>query len=233
MALPKLQSPQFTIEIPSTGKKIKYRPFTVKEEKILLMATQDRSADETGVAESIEQVLSNCIVTPGVKIDELTSYDVEFIFVNLRGKSVNNIIELTITDVDDDEPYDVSINIDDLQMTFNPERSNIIKLNDDVSITMTDPTYRTIINSRKNNGDGTDLIRMCIDKIIVGDDVNLMSDHTVAEQNEFIDTFSSKNMRDVEKYFTDMPVLKHDVTYTKKDGTVVTKTVEGAQTFFT
>lgn len=234
MALPKIEFPTFIVEVPSTKKTIKYRPFTVKEEKILLMAAQ--SGEEEDITNSIEQILQNCILTK-IKIDDLTSYDVEYLFVNLRARSVNNIIELKFEDEEDKNIYEVSINIDDIKLK-ETERENIIKINDSISLVMKDPTYKTIKNlniykDMPEDQQMTSIICECIDKILVDDEVVLLRDHTRKEQEDFINSLSSKDMRQVEIYFQNMPKLFHEISYTRDDGKTITKSVEGLQAFFT
>ena len=233
MALPKIDTPTFILELPSTKEKIKFRPFTVKEEKILLMAAQ--SEDETDIANAIEQILVNCIIS-NVNLFEFTTYDVEYVFINLRAKSVNNIIELSFIDEVDEEEYKVSFDIDDVQLKT-IERTNIIAINDEISITMIDPTYKVVKDLQAQNLPQDKLvfnmIAKCIDKVLIGDDVLILKDHTQKEQEEFINSLSSKNMRDIENYLESMPKLSHDIVYTRKDGTEITKTLEGMNNFFT
>ena len=233
MALPKIDAPIFILELPSTKEKIKFRPFTVKEEKILLMAAQ--SEDETDIANAIEQILVNCIIS-NVNLFEFTTYDVEYVFINLRAKSVNNIIELSFIDEVDEEEYKVSFDIDDVQLKT-IERTNIIAINDEISITMIDPTYKVVKDLQAQNLSQDKLvfnmIAKCIDKVLIGDDVLILKDHTQKEQEEFINSLSSKNMRDIENYLESMPKLSHDIVYTRKDGTEITKTLEGMNNFFT
>ena len=231
MALPKIDTPTFMLELPSTKENVKYRPFTVKEEKILLMASQ--SEDEKDIQNAIEQILTNCIISD-INVKTLAPYDIEYLFLNFRAKSVNNIIELKITDDEDNIEYEISINLDDIKITM-PERNNIIQINDSISLIMKDPDYATVKKLEKKSEDQVmnSILIECIDQILVDDDVILLKDHTKKEQDEFINSFSSKDMRNVEEYFNLMPKLSHDVSYTREDGTEVTKTLEGMQSFFT
>jgi hypothetical protein len=231
MALPKIDTPTFMLELPSTKETVKYRPFTVKEEKILLMASQ--SEDEKDIQNAIEQILTNCVVS-NIKIKSLAPYDIEYLFLNLRAKSVNNIIELKITDDDDGNEYEISINLDDIKVTM-PERNSIVQINDSISLVMKDPDYATVKKLEKKSEDQmmNSILIECIDQILVDDDVILLKDHTKKEQDDFINSFSSKDMRNVEQYFNLMPKLSHNISYTREDGTEVTKTLEGMQSFFT
>ncbi len=236
MALPKIDTPIFTIKLPSSnGKKnIKFRPFTVREEKILLMAAQGEGEEEA--LDSIKQVINNCLHT-NINIDELPTYDIEYIFVNLRARSVNNVIELTLTDDEDEQTYNVPVNIDDIEVVFNEDHKYVIELNKNISITLRDPNYNMVqkLSSYKQDDDAMmEMVISTIDKVLVGDDdVLLMKDHTRKEQEEFVNSLSSQNMRDIENFLNTLPKLTHTVEYAREDGTKVEKVVEGMQSFFT
>jgi len=231
MALPKIDTPVFMIDLPSTKETIRYRPFTVKEEKILLMASQ--GGEERDITNAVEQILTNCILDD-VDIKKLATYEIEYLFLNLRAKSVNNIIELKFIDDEDEKEYEVTVDLDEIKLQ-DSTRDNIIEINDTVSLVMKDPSYETIKKTNNKDQDKmlSSIIIDSIDQILVGDDVVLLKDHTKKEQEEFINSFSSKDMRKLEDYFSSMPKLSHDVSYTRDDGTVVTKTIEGLQSFFT
>jgi hypothetical protein len=236
MALPKIDTPIFTLKLPSSnGKKnIKFRPFTVREEKILLMAAQGEGEEET--LDSIKQVINNCLHTE-IDIDDLPTYDIEYIFVNLRARSVNNVIELTLTDNEDEQTYNVPVNIDDIEVVFNEDHKYVIGLNKNISITLRDPNYNVVqkLSSYKQDDDAMmEMVISTIDKVLVGDDdVLLMKDHTRKEQEEFINSLSSQNMRDIENFLNTLPKLSHTVEYAREDGTKVEKVIEGMQSFFT
>jgi len=236
MALPKIDTPIFTLKLPSSnGKKnIKFRPFTVREEKILLMAAQGEGEEE--VLDSIKQVINNCLHTK-IDIDDLPTYDIEYIFVNLRARSVNNVIELTLTDDEDGQTYNVPVNIDDIEVVFDEGHKYVIELNDNISIQLKDPNYNMVqkLSSYKKDDDAMmEMVISTIDKVLVGDDdVLLMKDHTRKEQEEFIDSLSSQNMRDIENFLNTLPKLTHTIEYAREDGTKVEKVVEGMQSFFT
>jgi hypothetical protein len=230
MALPKIESPTFMLEVPSTKQTLRYRPFTVKEEKILLVALQAEDIKETEHA--IKQVLNNCIVDD-VDLDDLATYDIEYLFLQLRAKSVTNIIEFSIED--DGEYYKTEINLDEVKVYFDPTHINSIELNEEITLIMRDPTY-SIVAKLENRSD-TDMlfeaVSGCIDKVLVGDDqVITMKDYTRDEQKEFIDSFSSKNMRQIEKYFDTLPKLSHTVQYVTNDGETKEREISGLQSFF-
>ena len=150
MALPTLSTPTYELEVPSTKKKIKYRPFLVKEEKILLLAME--TEDEKQMANAVKTILSNCIQTPRFKVDSLALFDIEYIFLNIRGKSVGETVDLQITCPDDNQTVvDVSIDLDDIQVQKNNEHTNILKMNDDVSVVMKYPSMDLFIKNNMND----------------------------------------------------------------------------------
>ena len=141
MSLPKITSPVFTIELPSNKRKMKFRPFTVKEEKLLLMASQSEETET--INDTIKQILNNCIID-SVNIDDMPIFDVEYLFLNLRSKSVDNVVELKMKDEDDDMYYDVEIDLNDAVVEVDPDHTSNIKLNEDITITMKYPSFGMI-----------------------------------------------------------------------------------------
>lgn len=232
MALPKIESPIFRLEIPSSKKELKYRPFTVKEEKLLLITAQD--PDDNDIANVIQQIINNCCLDD-FDVNEATTYDIEYIFMKIRSKSVSNIITLNIKDDNDNEYYDVEIDLDKVEVIHDPDHTNIIQLTDDISMTLKDPSYKLSKSFAGNTDDDmTKLLISSIDQIMIGaDEVVLMTDHSKKEQEEFINSLSSKNARDIETFLSTVPKLSCDVSYTRNDGVEVTKTVEGMSNFFT
>jgi hypothetical protein len=232
MALPKIDTPTFMLELPSTKENIKYRPFTVKEEKILLMATQSEDGKEIGNA--INQIIINCVddLNPKFDLKRLTMYDTEYIFLNLRSKSVNNIITLTVTDPDDESEHEVEVNLDEVKVQFDPEHKNEIVINSNVTLMMKDPSYDNVsVESSDDIESNMSIVKACIDKILVDDDVVVLSDHTQEEQDTFMDSLSSKNMQDIMNFLTTLPKLKHEVKYKVKNKNK-TISVEGLASFF-
>lgn len=233
MGLPIIEAPTFMLDIPSTKQAIKYRPFTVKEEKILLIGMQSDNAVE--IENTIKQVLNNCIIDM-IELNDLATYDIEYIFLQLRAKSVDNVIKIAISDEEDGNVYDVEVNVDDIKVQFNDDHVNIIELNDQVTLIMKDPTYDILrmMESQDNEQDAlAQAVIACIDKVMVGDDeVLIMSEYTQKEQIEFIDSFSSKNMQQLERFFDTMPKLSHKIEYTTEDGNKKEREVSGLQSFF-
>lgn len=230
MSLPKITSPVFTVELPSNKRKVKFRPFTVKEEKLLLMASQ--SEDAESVNDTIKQILTNCFVED-VNIDDLAIFDVEYLFLQLRAKSVDNIVELKMKDDEDEKFYDIEVDLNDAIVEFNPEHTNKITLNDDVMLVMKYPSFSLIEKmSSLAEDDVVDVIGTSIDKVVNGEELLDLSDYGKDDIKSFIESFSSKNMRDIEKFFQTLPRLKLDVSYMTPNGPK-TKEVVGLQSFFT
>tara|TARA_B100000035_G_scaffold17887_2_gene14304 strand:+ start:941 stop:1654 length:714 start_codon:yes stop_codon:yes gene_type:complete len=236
MPLPKLNAPTYELVLPSTGKKIRYRPFLVKEEKILLIAME--SEDEKQMQDAIKQILKNCILTRGVKVDSLAVFDIEFLFLNIRGKSVGEEVTLNLICPDDGETTaEVTIDIEDIQIQKPEGHDNIIKLNDDVAITMKYPSMETFV---KNNitGDSSldsvfDLSADCIDQIVEGEDVYEAKSFSKKELLEFMDSMDSVQFQMVQKFFETMPKLSHTVEITNpKTGVKSDVVIEGLQSFF-
>ena len=238
MPLPTITTPSYELELPSTGKKIKYRPFLVKEEKLLVLALE--TEDTKQISTAIKTVLKSCIQSRGVKVDKLPTFDIEYLFLNIRGKSVGEEIEVNLIAPDDKETsVPVTINIDDIKISKSKNHSNKIKLDDSLMMEMKYPSLDEFV---KNNFDFTeevnmdqsfDLIASCIDKIYNDEEVWSTADCTKKEVKEFLEQMNSMQFKDIEKFFDDMPKLSHSVTFsnpkTKVESTVV---LEGLSSFF-
>jgi len=238
MPLPTIATPSYELTLPSTKNPIKYRPFLVKEEKLLVLALE--SEDNKQISTAIKQVLKSCIQTRGVKIETLPTFDIEFLFLNIRAKSVGEEVEVTLTAPDDGvTPVSVTINIEDVEVQEQEGHNKQIKLDDSLMMEMKYPTLDQFI---KNNfdfgGDATldqsfELIASCIDKIYSEDEVWAAADSTKKELVEFLEQMNSTQFKQIEKFFETMPKLAHNVEIlnpkTKVKSTVV---LEGLNSFF-
>ena len=238
MPLPKIATPVYELELPSTGKTIEYRPFLVKEEKVLVIALE--SEDTKQITTAIKNVIKNCIKTKGIKVEELPTFDIEYLFLNIRGKSVGEEIEVNVTCPDDGETQvPVTINLDDIEVQKNDEHTNRIKVDDSIMMEMKYPSLDQFI---KNNFDFNDknamdqsfeLIATCIDKIFTEDEVWAVEDCSKKEIVDFLEQMNSSQFKEIEKFFETMPKLSHSITVknpkTKKDNVVV---IEGLAGFF-
>lgn len=235
MALPKIDLPIFETTIPSTNKKIKYRQFTVKEEKILLTAKESNDIDQLILA--IKQILTNCIVDK-INVDSLAMFDLEYLMLQIRAKSVNDVIDFEIIDPDTQEKVRLSVNISDITIKKS-DVSNIIKVNDQYSIRMRYVTFnelKTLAGASTSNKAQIlfDVMIACIESLIDngGDAVYKFSDFTPGEVNDFVESLSSKTITDIKAFFDGIPVLRFEKKYKLKDGTEKTFVLEGIETFF-
>lgn len=216
MPLPSLTVPTYELEVPSTGKKIKYRPFLVKEEKILLLAME--TEDEKQMANAVKTILENCIQTPKFKVDSLSLFDIEYIFLNIRGKSVGETVELNVTCPDDGETVvPIKLNLDDIKVQKKDGHTNIINLTDEVSVTMKYPSMDLFVkNNIAETGSDIDdvfeIASMCIDQIVEGEDVYEASNFSRKEILEFLEGMDTKQFIEVQKFFETMPKLSHTIT---------------------
>jgi hypothetical protein len=239
MVLPKISTPTFELELPSNGKKIKYRPFLVREEKILIMALE--SEDMKQISSAIVQILSDCILTKTVKVQELSTFDIEYLFLNVRAKSVGESVEVNITCPDDEETtVQMEIDIDTIKVQKNPEHTNIIKLDDVLSMKLKYPSLDQFVeNNFEVNENETDvnkslsMITSCIDIIYDAEDSWNASDSTKKELDEFIEQLNTKQFKEIEKFFTTMPKLSHTVMVKNpKTGVESEVVLEGLASFF-
>jgi len=238
MPLPTIATPTYELELPSTGKKVKYRPFLVKEEKLLVLALE--SEDTKQISTAIKAVLKNCIQTRGVKVDNLPTFDIEYLFLNIRGKSVGEEIEVNLIAPDDKvTSVPVTINIDDIKISKKEKHTNKIKLDDTLMMQMKYPSLNEFV---KNNFDfdgevdmdqSFDLIASCIDKIYSEDEVWSTADCTKKEVKDFLEQMNSLQFKEIETFFDSMPKLSHTVTFTNPNTNVESTVVlEGLSSFF-
>ena len=238
MPLPKIATPTYQLELPSTGKTISYRPFLVKEEKVLVIALE--SEDTKQITTAIKAVLKNCVLTKGVKVETLPTFDIEYLFLNIRGKSVGEELEVNIICPDDEETnVPIFINLDDIQIQKSDEHNNQIKLDDNLMMEMRYPSLDQFI---KNNFDfneenvmdqSFELIATCIDKIYTEDEVWATADCTKKEVKEFLESMNSSQFKQIEKFFETMPKLSHTLEVTNPNTKVKSEVVlEGLASFF-
>lgn len=238
MPLPTITTTVHELELPSTGKTIKYRPFLVREEKVLLMALETNDTKE--ISNSVKEVLKNCILTKGIKVETLPTFDIEFLFLNIRSKSVGEEIEVNIICPDDEvTEVPVTINVDEIKVQKDPEHTNKIQLDDNLMMEMKYPSLDQFI---KNNFDISDtnnidqsfeLIASCIDKIYNAEEVWDCSDVTKKEMMDFLDQMDTKMFQKIEKFFETMPKLSHKLEVENpKTGVKRTVTLDGLATFF-
>ena len=238
MPLPKIATPTYSLELPSTGKTINYRPFLVKEEKLLVIALE--SEDNKQITTAIKAVIKACVLTKGIKVEALPTFDIEYLFLNIRGKSVGEELEVNIICPDDKETtVQTTIYLDDIKCIKSEEHTNQIKLDDNIMMEMKYPSLNEFI---KNNFDfdeknqmeqSFELIGSCVDKIYTKEESYAASDCTKKEMNDFLESMNSQQFKKIEEFFTTMPKLSHTIEVTnpktKKKSEVV---LEGLASFF-
>ena len=238
MPLPKIATPTYELELPSTGETVQYRPFLVKEEKLLVIALE--SDDTKQITTAIKSVIKNCILTKGIKIEQLPTFDIEYLFLNIRGKSVGEDIEVNVICPDDEETeVKVNINLDDIQVQKSDDHSDKIKLDDNIMMQMKYPSLDQFIKNNfeindKNMMDQSfDLIASCVDKIFTQDEVWAAADCTKKEMTDFLEQMNSSQFKEIETFFETMPKLSHTIKVknpkTKKESDIV---LEGLASFF-
>ena len=240
MPLPKISTPTHELVLPSTGKKIKYRPFLVREEKILILALE--SQDTKQITNAIKSTLKSCILTRGIKVEELPTFDIEFIFLNIRGKSVGESVDVVITCPDDGETtVESQIFIDEIQVQKNEKHNRDIKLDDNLILRMKYPSLSEFVqnNFDVSNTDNIsfdaslDIIASCIDVVYNADESWAAADCTKKELNEWLETLNSNQFKEVETFFETMPKLSHTIKVTNPKTKVESDvTLEGITSFF-
>ena len=239
MPLPKINTPTYELVLPSNGKKIKYRPFLVREEKILIMAME--SEDMKQITDAIVQILSDCILTKDIKVESLATFDIEYLFLNVRAKSVGETVEVNITCPDDGETrVEMSIDIDSIKVQKNKSHKNIIKLDDDLSMKLKYPSLEQFVENNFETaeansevGQSLSMITSCVEMIYNAEESWEASDYSKKELDEFIEQLNTKQFKEIEKFFTTMPKLSHTISVKNPNTGVESEVVlEGLASFF-
>tara|TARA_B100000941_G_scaffold146290_1_gene103805 strand:+ start:1063 stop:1785 length:723 start_codon:yes stop_codon:yes gene_type:complete len=239
MPLPKITTAEYELKLPSSGKTIKYRPFLVKEEKILILSLE--SQDNKQITNAVKQVLKECVISKGIKIDQLPSFDIEYLFLNVRGKSVGETIDLLVTCGDDGETeVPVTISIDEITVSRSDDHSPDVELSDGYSVKMKYPSLSQFVDSNFGELEGKDVVDKSFDMVassidMVYNDEEMFSaaECTKKELKEWVESLTSAQFAKIEKFFETMPKLTHTLEVvnpnTKKKNTVV---LEGLSDFF-
>ena len=238
MPLPKIATPTYELELPSNGKTIQYRPFLVKEEKLLVIALE--SEDTKQITTAIKAVIKACIKTKGVKVEALPTFDIEYLFLNIRGKSVGEELDVNIICPDDEKTQvKVQINLDDIKCHHTEGHTNKIELEGGLMMEMKYPSLDQFIKSNfdmneKNQMDQSfDLIASCIDKVYSEEEVWATEDCTKKELKEFLESMNSAQFKHIEKFFETMPKLSHTIKVTNPETEIDSDvTLEGLAAFF-
>ena len=238
MPLPKIATPTYELELPSTGASIKYRPFLVKEEKVLVIALE--SEDNKQITNAIKAVLKSCILSKGIKVESLPTFDIEYLFLNIRGKSVGEDIDVNIICPDDNKTQvPVTIALDEIEVQKDDNHTNKIKLDDSIMMEMKYPSLDQFIknnfdfNDKNQMEQSFDLIATCIDKIYTEDEVWVAADCTKKEMKDFLEQMNSSQFKEIESFFETMPKLSHTLKITNPNTKVESEVVlEGLASFF-
>ena len=236
MPLPTIVTPSYELNLPSNGKKIKYRPFLVKEEKILILAIESNSMKD--ISRAIKDVLKNCILTKGVKIDELPTFDIEYLFLNIRSRSIGESIDLVITCPDDGETkVNTQIYIDEIEIKKDKNHNPDIKLDDTYTMRLKYPSLDQFIDDNFNfdedKDNSFDIISSCIDMVFSEEEAWEAKDCTKKELLEFVERLNSIQFKEVEKFFDTMPKLSHEIEVENPNTKVKSKVaLEGLASFF-
>jgi len=240
MPLPQIATPTYELVLPSTGKKIKYRPFLVKEEKILILALE--SEDQKQITEAVKTTLKSCISTRGIKIDELPTFDIEYIFLNIRGKSVGESVDLIVTCPDDGTTtVPVKIYIDEIKVEQSENHNRDINLDGVYTLRMKYPSLNQFIETnfaiasdqKVTVEDSFKVIASCIDVVFSAEESWSASDSTTKELNDWLGTLDSRQFKQIEDFFETMPKLSHTIKVTNPNTKVESDVkLEGITSFF-
>ena len=239
MPLPTIETPTYELKLHSSNKKVRYRPFLVKEEKILIIALE--SKDQMGITNAVKDVLKKCILTKGIDVDSLPTFDIEYLFLNIRAKSIGEDIKLTVTCPDDGETkVPVTIYVDEIKVTKPRGHTKDVVLDDKMTLRMKYPSLNQFIENNFNTDDEETLVDKtfrvvadCMDTIYTGEDAWDAKDYTSQERMDFVEQLNSSQYKKVENFFSTMPKLSHKIEVvnpnTKEKGSVV---LEGLADFF-
>ena len=229
MSLPKVNAPEYTLELPSTDEEILYRPFLVKEEKVLLTAMEDGS--QTALMNAIKTILKNCIQGK-VNVDRLPLFDIEYLFLKLRSKSIGEISEIGLkcTTEGCDCVTQISINMDEIEVTKPEGHNRKIMISDDIGVMMSYPVIKT---SGITEEDGLEIVKDCIEMVFTEEETHERDSFTKKELDEFIDSMDSKQFAKIKEFFDTMPKLQHTINYKcEKCGEDKEITLQGLDSFF-
>ena len=236
MPLPKISTPTYELTIPSSERKIKYRPFLVKEEKILIIAME--SQDDKQIAQAVKDVLGSCILSKGISVDKLSTFDIEYLFLNIRGKSVGETVEVLVTCPDDNKTkVPVVVNLDEIQVIRSDNHSADISLDGNLSMRMKYPSMGEFVKSNFNVemkvDDTFDMVCSCIEQVYSEEESWAAADCTKKELLEFLEQLDSSQFKKIETFFETMPKLSHTFKVMNPNTKVESDiTLEGLNAFF-
>ena len=232
MSLPVINTPTYELVVPSTKEQLKYRPFLVKEEKILLIAMEED--DTKHMVGAVRTIVDNCTFKT-LKISKMPMFDLEYVFLNIRAKSVGEVVSVKILCDDDKETYvDVDIPLEEIEVKFQKGHTNMIDLTDDIKIEMAYPTFEMLDSFDVDTTQGVfNLIGKCVERVIDGETIHERADFNKKELTDFLDSLNTKQFADIQKFFETMPKLSHEIEFTNpKTKKKHKKILEGLNSFF-
>lgn len=233
MSLPKIQYPIFELTLPSSKEVVKFRPFTVKEEKILLIAQESEDSRER--VRAMRQIVNNCCFNLPRDIGMLPSFDLEYSFLKIRSKSVGNIVELKYRDLTDEKIYEFEVDLDEIEVTFDETHSSTITVDENLGIIMRYPTLELLESLNKDLEDSEsvfEMIKKCVSTIYDAENAYDTKDYSDEEISDFIESLPSKAFDEITKFFETIPVLRHELHYRDSAGTEKTIVLQGIDDFF-
>ena len=240
MPLPTIETPTYELKLPSSNKKVRYRPFLVKEEKVLIIALESKNSSD--ITNAVTEVLKKCILTKGINVDQLPTFDIEYLFLNIRSKSIGEDIKITVTCPDDNETkVPVTIYVDEIKVTKPKGHTKDIVLDDKMTLRMKYPSLSQFISNNFDTEDEAEalvdktfnVVADCMDTVFTEEDAWDARDYTPDERIDFVNQLNSKQYKAVEKFFATMPKLSHKIDVinpnTKEKSSIV---LEGLADFF-
>lgn len=232
MPLPKISLPIYELTLPSNNKKIKYRPFTVKEEKILLTAQESKEVDQIIIA--IKQIVNNCLID--YDIEKLALFDIEYILLTLRSKSVDNIVNFKVTDPDTKSEVELQLDLSNIKIEKAKDHSNKIKVSDEYTLFMRYPSideFSTMIKEGAQSSEKNyEIMIACMDQLVSEQEVHKFEDFTKEEVDNFIDSLETNVTKEMKKFFESIPKIRFEIPYTNSKGEKKTFVIQGTQSFF-
>ena len=233
MALPKIDLPISEIILPSSGEKVKYRPFSVAEEKVLLVAQESGEAEQEVLA--MKQIINNCLVD--YDVEDLALFDFEYVYLILRSKSIDNVASFNVTDPDTKEKVQLEMDLTDIEFVRDDRHTKEIKVNDDYTLFLKYPNIDQFIRIIGMSDDDPlvnyFLMVSCLDTLASEDEVHNFADYSDKEVEDFMDSLTGEVVKEITTFFETMPKLRKEIKYTNNEGKEQTFVVEGTRSFFT
>jgi T4 bacteriophage base plate protein len=232
MALPKIDLPIYELKLPSNDKKVKYRPFTVKEEKILLISQETK--DPAQIINSVKQVVNNCLID--YDIEDLALFDLEYLLINIRAKSIDNIVKFKIEDPDTKDEVQLELDLNNVKVERDDKHTNRIKLNDTYTLFLKYPSIDVFFDfstqEKPSAEKNLEIMLSCMDRLVSEEDVYNFKDFTKKEVDNFIESLHADSVKKLKEFFDTIPKIRHEIPYRNKAGEDKTFVIQGTQTFF-